>query len=245
MTWRDHMAENVCSWLTRGDTAMRLEPDFLMLFGNPYLFQQDKLMDAFSEIAPAGLFHTGTYRNKRVSFCFPLFGAPSVAMYTEVIARLGGKNIVACGYVGGIDGDMAIGSYFIGEAAHGFDGCSRSYSPDNQRAIGCETLIKTLRASANERKTAHLTGSIASIDALMLEDDEMIADLQAKGFAAIDLETACLYNLAQSLDLCAGAVHIVTDNPTRKLIDRDNYHEASFSDQIQIALSALSKHRGD
>ena len=40
--WREHMMDNVLSWLTKGE-SVRLDDDFLMLLGNPSLFQCDTL----------------------------------------------------------------------------------------------------------------------------------------------------------------------------------------------------------
>jgi hypothetical protein len=63
----------------------------------------------------------------------------------------------------------------------------------------------------------------------------MIAGFTASGLRCVDLETACLYALGERLGIAVAALHIVTDNPVRKTIDREHRHEAAFRDQILAA----------
>ena len=44
--WREHMVDNVLSWLTKCE-SVSLDADFLMLLGNPSLFQLDLEVAAF------------------------------------------------------------------------------------------------------------------------------------------------------------------------------------------------------
>ena len=88
------MMDNVLTWLTRGE-SVRLDESFLMLFGNPALFDGEVLQGMLASERRSGLFHQAWFRGCRVSYCPPLFGAPAVAMYTEAVARLGVKRIVA------------------------------------------------------------------------------------------------------------------------------------------------------
>ena len=78
MDWRKHMKRNVLNWLTKGDNSMRLDENFLMLFGNPYLFQEHNFRTLFSRVSSAGVFYRGVFQGQALSFCHPLFGAPSI-----------------------------------------------------------------------------------------------------------------------------------------------------------------------
>jgi purine-nucleoside phosphorylase len=75
---------------------------------------------------------------------------------------------------------------------------------------------------------------------MMLETDDMVQDFQKQGFSCVDLETACFYALGLKLGLNVAAIHIVTDNPVKKMIDQEKFHEASFTEQIHTALRSFN-----
>ena len=240
MDWDEHIKQVAVNWLSKGDDNISLEPDLLMLFGNPDLFQEDQLTSLFDHVSPVGVFFKATYSGGSLSYCRPLFGAPIVAMYLEVAARLGVKNVVACGYVGGILADIEIGSYVVPSVAHGLDGCTRNYSPACLRFPSYEVLTSRLCTLLDRQEAKYTVGSIVSIDALMLENDAMIEDFVRKRYCAVDLETACLYALGAKLGLNVASIHIVSDSPGQKLIDRHLHHEASFPEQIKVAIDGLT-----
>jgi uridine phosphorylase len=232
------MRENVSNWLL-GPKRKCLCPRALVLFGNPYLFQRDAFLRHFSQLDPVGLFHNATYGRHQVTFCYPLFGAPMTAMYAEVMMRNGVRRIVACGYVGGIAPEATIGGYGLISSARGFDGTTASYGIENVDLSATTWLVDALSKGLIDRKTRYHQGAIASIDALMLEDDGMIGSFLSSGYEFIDLETASLFAIAKLQGTDVAALHIVTDNPTRKEIDATHSHEASFDEQIELALAAL------
>lgn len=233
------MMDNVLSWLSKGET-FRLDEGFLMLLGNPSLFQRDELKALLERERRSGVFHQAWFRGYRVSFCPPLFGASAVAMYTEAIARMGVKRIVACGYVGGIAPDLEIGSYVICSAAVGLDGCTAGYGMSGKQVEGSRSLSERLGQLLARRSAKYGSGTVVSIDNLMMEDDDMIRGFSERGYAAVDLETACLFALGEILDLEVAAFHIVSDHPQRKKLDSGQYHEASFAQQMEIALNSLT-----
>ena len=244
MGWRRHMKSNVTDWLTKGDRTVSLDENFLMLFGNPYLFQEGNVSSLFSEIEPSGTFYRASHKGQAFSYCHPLFGAPMVAMYTEILAELGVRNIVACGYVGGLGAGMEIGSYAIPTAATGLDGCTKERFPQHASFEGSAAVVGALQDLMGESGARFQSGKIVSIDALMLENDRMIQDFREQGFQAIDLETACLYSLGAHLGMQVASLHIVSDNPVRKWIDPGRHHEASFGEQVKVALEALGSIAG-
>ena len=239
MDWQDHMKRVAVNWLTKGDASISLEPEMLMLFGNPDLLQEDQLLSHFERVTPEGVFYGGIYKGRALTFCRPLFGAPIVAMYLEVAAVLGVKKIVACGYVGGVLRDIDVGSYVIPSGAYGLDGCTRNYSPNDPFCPSSESLTSRLCRFSDLRGAKYSVGPIVSIDTPMLEDDAMICDFQDKGYLAVDLETACLYTVGARLGLQVASFHIVSDSPGQKEDDKELVHEASFAEQIEIAIDGL------
>ena len=201
MDWQDHMKQVAVNWLSKGDVSISLEPEMLMLFGNPDLFQEDRLISFFDSVTPVGVFYRGIYKGRTLTYCRPLFGAPIVAMYTEVAALLGVKKIVACGYVGGVLKDIEIGSYVIPSSAYGFDGCTRNYIPEGAFSTSSESLTSSLCSLSDSCGAGYAVGPIVSIDTPMLENDVMIRDFERNQFLAVDLETSCLYSLGNRLGL--------------------------------------------
>ena len=239
MDWQDHMKQVAVNWLSKGDVSISLEPEMLMLFGNPDLFQEDQLVNLFECVTPVGVFYRGTYKGRALSYCRPLFGAPIVAMYLEVAALLGVKKIVACGYVGGVLKDIDIGSYVIPSGAYGYDGCTRNYTPEDGFATSSESLTSNLCRFSDRCGARYAVGPIVSIDTPMLENDAMIRDFERMGYLAVDLETACLYTVGTRLGLKVASIHIVSDSPAQKEVDKDLHHEASFVEQVEIAILGL------
>lgn len=239
MDWHDHMKQVAVNWLSKGDDSISLEPEMLMLFGNPDPLQEEQLFSPFSRVTSEGVFYRGIYEGRALTFCRPLFGAPIVAMYMEVAALLGVKKVVACGYAGGVLRDIDVGSYVIPSAAYGLDGCTRNYSPEEPFSPSSDSLTSGLRQFSDLRGARYAVGPIVSIDTPMLEDNAMISDFQDRGYLAVDLETACLHAAGTRLGRQVASVHIVSDNPEQKEEDKGLLHEASFAEQVEIALHAL------
>ena len=239
MDWQDHMKQVAVNWLSKGDVSISLEPEMLMLFGNPDLLQEDQLISLFECVTPLGVFYRGIYKGRALTYCRPLFGAPIVAMYLEVAALLGVKKIVACGYVGGVRKDIDVGSYVIPSDAYGLDGCTRNYSPERPFSPSSESLTSRLCRFSDRRGARYAVGPIVSIDTPMLENDAMIRDFESNGYFAVDLETACLYVVGTRLGLQVASIHIVSDNPGQKEVDKELHHEASFVEQVEVAIDGL------
>ena len=233
MDWKEHMRNNVRNWLLEDSINARLNKNFLLPFGNPYLFQKSSFFKLFDNIEQIGLFYNATYEQNPVSFTQPLFGGPMISMYVEMFPDLGVKNIIACGYVGGLSENIEIGSYVVPMSAYGTDGFTRSYYRTRKIFPSSGSITQVLCETLRERHAKFKQGVIVSIDVLLLEDDALIEHYKKKGFCAIDLETACFYALGLKLGLNVSAIHIVTDNLVVKVIDPGRYHEASLSEQFK------------
>jgi len=205
MDWNVHMIENVQNWLLpKGDTV--LDEHFLMLFGNPYLFQRERFFAHFYSVEPVGVFYRCRVRDISICCCPSLFGGPMTAMYLEVLARCGVKDIIACGYVGGLSEEALIGSYVLPTIAHAYDGTTRNYAPYTHTFPAAPSLLEALHIAINGRPIKCTSTPIAIIDALLLEDDDLIATFNEQGIGCIDLETACLYALAKRYGIRAASI---------------------------------------
>jgi purine-nucleoside phosphorylase len=162
-------------------------------------------------------------------------------MYLEVARAAGVQAVIAAGYVGSFVKDVPIGSLFVPTAAIADDGTTRAYGLGSGPFAADPALTHAVLDSAKANDVASSTGTIASIDAIMLEDDAMLDHYRQRGASAIDMETGCLFALAQRLGLRAAAVHIVSDNAANRDIDPEGKHVLSIRTQLQAATAALYK----
>jgi len=241
-TWRTLMHGNVAAWLLQGHCQEGLPARLLMPLGNSDLFDERPLAELFASVERRGVFRVGrTAAGEPVAYTTSLFGAPKVAMYLEVARRAGVEVVIAAGYVGSFVKDVPIGSLFVPTAAIPDDGTSRAYGLDRGPAPADPALTQAIFDAAGARNVPCSAGTVASIDAIMLEDDAMLEGYRRQGASAIDMETGCLFALARHLGMRAAAVHIVSDNAADREIDDEGRHMLSLRTQLEVALAALGR----
>jgi uridine phosphorylase len=238
--WQEKVRENASNWLLQEHKDKGLPPRLLMLFGNSDLFDEDPVRQQLTDVQRRGVFRVGRGRDGQpVAYTTPLFGAPKVAMYLEVAATAGVRVVVAAGYVGGLVRDASVGSLFVPTAALAEDGTSRAYHQPDGPSPADPRLTQSILDLAQQRSAPCESGTIASIDAILLEDDALIARCARRGISALDLETGCLFAVASKLGLAAAAVHLVSDNAAQQDIDLEGSHMLGFRTQLNIAIEAL------
>jgi len=238
--WKDLMRENAANWLLQDAVSSGLPERMLVLLGNADLFDEGCIESALGPVERRGVFRVGRAHGHDVAYTTPLFGSPKVAMYLEVAAAAGVRAVVGTGYCGGIAPGAAVGTLFLPTDALALDGTTRSYGLEGEVVSPQQRLGEALTSACSAVGARSSSGRIASIDAIMLESDAMFADLRAQGVDAVDLETGCLYTLAERLGMAAAAVHIVSDNAAAGDIDEGTTHMLSQRDQIEVALRALA-----
>ncbi len=241
MEWQEHIRTTAYRWLLGEHPKGCLSENLLLLFGNPDLFDAPVLEAPFERLEKVGVFFKGSYRGVETAFTTPKFGAPAVAMYLEVAALAGVRRAIGLGYVGGLRDDVLVGDLFMPDRAVGIDGTSRSYFGERQEFEATPEICAALETAARDAGLRLCQGTIASIDALMLETTEQVTEWRSAGFGAVDLETACLFGVGAKSGLACAALHIVSDNPFRGDTDRKAAHMSSLTDQVRVALETLRR----
>ncbi len=240
MDWQHHMRQNAYNWLLGDHPTGCLPEALLLLLGNPDLFDRDTVFPLFDDIQSVGAFLTGRYESVEVALTRPRFGAPIVAMYLEVAAMAGVRRVVAAGYVGGLRQEVHVGDLFLPSAAIALDGTTHAYSLGDTQLPGSARLHAALLELATQRDLAYTEGIVVSIDALMLETTALVGEWHEAGYSAVDLETACLFGVGGKVGLDCAAAHIVSDSPFEADVDPGAGHMASRSEQLTVALGALT-----
>jgi uridine phosphorylase len=248
--WREHIRAMVRGWLVGETPDGGLGCSLLMLLGNPDLFRQTAVEQVLGPLEPIGAFVRGRISGRPVTLTRPKFGAPICAMYLEAAAMLGVQRVVAMGFTGGLVADVAIGSYFVAREALGFDGITASYARESAidalptmppRLCPADAHLTDLLESAIAATGARWSaGRIATIDAIVLEDDAMVAKLGALGCHALEMETAAIYTVARRVGIAATSFHIVSDNPFLRETLPSGSHIANYAEGVEIAAGLLT-----
>jgi len=238
--WQEHIRQAAYAWLLGERPPDCLPGNLLLLLGNPDLFQAPAVHAHFDTVEQVGVFRVGRCGQMDVAFTTPKFGAPVVAMYLEVAAMAKVRRVIAVGYAGGLAADVRVGDLFVPRRAVGEDGTTGAYFGAQYEVAGTAGLCATLESAAGEAGMGWSSGTIVSIDALMLESSAQIDEWHLRGYGAVDLETACVYALGAELGIECAALHIISDSPFRHDTDREARHMASLDDQLQLALRALA-----
>lgn len=86
---------------------------------------------------------------------------------------------------------------------------------------------------------AWTAGRMATIDAIVLEDDTMVAALADAGCAALGMETACRYAVSVRLGLAASSVHLVSDSPFLGDTNPTGLHLGAYPRGLAVAARPL------
>ena len=102
-----------------------------------------------------------------------------------------------------------------------------------------DALSDRLAALLTADELPWTAGRMATLDAIMLEDDETIETLAASGCAALDMETATLYAVARRHGVRVSSVHLVSDNPFLRETNPAEVHRLSYGRVLALAARAV------
>jgi uridine phosphorylase len=132
-------------------------------------------------------------------------GGPSTAIVVTELAELGARRIVRVGTCGALDPSLELGELLlVGEVAAA-DGTSRALGA-GERVSAPHKLLQALAwAGASNPRT------VVSSDLFYDHDAQRQREWRAGGAAAVEMECATLFTLAEALKIDAGAVLVVSD----------------------------------
>jgi len=153
-------------------------------------------------------------RGKFVSVVESGIGAPSVELVGNLVCKGGAKVLLRVDFCGALSPDVNVGDIFIASSARSFDQVTRHYYADPQVPADEELLAlftEQLRPLAERARIPVHVGQVCTVDLFFAQTDEMLRSWAQSG-EAVDMETAAVYAIAESYDVAALAVMVVTDN---------------------------------
>jgi uridine phosphorylase len=136
------------------------------------------------------------------------FGGPNIAACVEELGAFGVKEFIVWGYCGAIDPSLRIGDLLAVRAALREDGVSHHYL-EHRKALIATGWFDHWRPLLEERGFREST--IWSCDAIYRETTEKVNQYVNKGIAAVEMEVASLYAVAEHHGFRALALLIVSD----------------------------------
>jgi len=173
------------------------------------------LFDDVLEIgSPNGLFEdlfVGRRDGVQVGYA-SVYGPAMASEIAHVFGVLGTQLVIQTGVCGGLADGMEAGDLVIPREAGCGDGASVCYLPCIKRVSATSGLVDRALALIDGRVPVH-DGSIWTTAALLAEGDAEINAWHAAGYAAVDLETAATFAVAEFYGMPRVSILTVFDNP--------------------------------
>jgi uridine phosphorylase len=133
-------------------------------------------------------------------------GGPSAAIVCEELIALGARRLIRIGTCGSLNGDLALGDLLAASEALPADGASTALGAE--RPPAAESGLTTRLVEAGARPV-----TVVSTDLFYDERADQMAGWIAGGAAAVEMEAATLFRLAEIRGVAAACVLGVTDVP--------------------------------
>jgi purine-nucleoside phosphorylase len=156
----------------------------------------------------------GEVRGRSVGFAC-VYGSPMASEVVHVFGVLGTRAVIQIGNCGALANDFLAGDLFLAERAFCGEGAAQYYKPDGKWVSASAGLLQSQTLSALKDGDYRI-GSIYTTAALFAEGEKDIEQWFEEGFAAVDLETAATYAVAQHFGMDRLAILYAFDNPRRR-----------------------------
>jgi purine-nucleoside phosphorylase len=144
-----------------------------------------------------------------------VYGASMASEVVHIFGVLGTRAAIQVGNCGALADDFGAGDLFVAERAYCGEGAARYYKPDGEWVTASTSLLgsRTLSALAPGQCRA---GVIYTTAALFAEGEADVERWFREGFAAVDMETAATYAVAEHFGMDRIAILYGFDNPRRR-----------------------------
>ena len=141
-----------------------------------------------------------------------VYGAAMASEVVHIFGVLGTRAVVQIGNCGALADGFGAGDLFVADRAYCGEGAAQYYKSDGSWVTASAKLLQSRTLAA----TACRTGAIYTTGALFAEGEADIERWYRDGFAAVDLETAATYAVAEHFGMDRIAVLYGFDNPRRR-----------------------------
>jgi purine-nucleoside phosphorylase len=156
----------------------------------------------------------GEVRGRSVGFAC-VYGASMASEIVHIFGVLGTRAVIQVGNCGALADDFGAGDMFVAERAYCGEGAARYYKPGAEWVAASANLLRSRTLSALGTGECR-TGAIYTTAALFAESAEDVDRWFREGFAAVDMETAATYAVAESFGMDRVAILYGFDNPRRR-----------------------------
>ena len=189
-----------------------------------------------------------SFSGRPVTICSTGIGSPSAAIAVEELIEVGVETFVRVGTTGALQRGIEIGDMVIATGAAKDEGTTRRYEPVQFPAVPDHRVLSALVGAARAHDEAIHVGPITTDDAFYAETEDYVAQWEAAGLLAVEMEAAAIFTLARRHDCRAGAICTVDGNlveGTQKGVDVDDEElppkaRDNVDRMIRIALEAVS-----
>ncbi|MCX7027834.1 MAG: nucleoside phosphorylase [Spirochaetes bacterium] len=187
------------------------------------------------------LVYWGTYKGIAVTIATTMMGAPSAAIVTEELCNLGVRVFLRLGSAGAFSSSLGSGDIIIANAAIRDEGTSRAYLGPNFPAVADPDLLDIVRRTVAGFSPAAMTGIIRTHDAFYRDNSPgELRALVDTGVLAQEMETSCIYIVAQARKVRAVSLLVIGGNIFRESERSLERFEKGEALAIRAGLEALA-----
>jgi uridine phosphorylase len=197
-------------------------PTVLLLRGTRNLQSQyNAALPFFSDVlevgAPNGLIEQvfiGRLAGHLVGFAC-VYGAPMTSEIVHIFGVLGTRAVIQTGNCGALDEDLVAGDLFVPSEAFCGEGAAQYYKPEGKRVTASPEVLRSATFVRDGVENFRL-GAIYTTAALLAEGIADVNRWHTQGFAAVDMETATTFAVAECFGMARAAILYVFDNPRQR-----------------------------
>ena len=201
--------------------AVRI-PDVLILRGTRnFRRQYEAMLPYFANVlevgTPNGIIEDvliGEVNGRSLGFAC-VYGSSMASEVVHLFGVLGTRAVIGIGNCGALADDLRAGDLFIAERAYCGEGAAQYYKRDGKWVTGSVGLLQC-KAFAGMHDGDYRLGSIYTTAALFAESATDVEQWFQEGFAAVDMETAATYAVAEHFGMERLAILYAFDNPRRQ-----------------------------
>jgi purine-nucleoside phosphorylase len=193
--------------------------------------------------APNGIIEDvliGDVHGRAVGFAC-VYGAAMASEIVHIFGMLGSQAVIQIGNCGALADGFVAGDLFVAERAFCGEGAAQYYKKDGSWIDARPGMLGSRALAGLGAKDSCLRGAIYTTGALFAEGMDDIERWHADGFAAVDMETAATYAVAEYFGMDRIALLYAFDNPRQRehllLSDAEKDKRRSTADQRMMSLA--------
>ena len=192
--------------------------------------------------------YTGTYKGKEVTVFSHGMGIPSIGIYAyELFKFYGVEKAIRIGTCGTNNRDIELLDVVLADSSYSLSTFPLQLGGDTDKEYACgEALTNDLHETADELSIPISRGRVLTSDVFDVYCDDHEKFLSnfpdPESFLAVEMESFCLFYLANKLHKEAACLLTVVDSPYDTKVVTSEDREKSLDNMIKIALETIIKY---